>query len=275
MKYNTRVSVSSRLCVAILLSAALAPAGNDAQIPAGKDFATIGGNLANHRYSSLTRINKSNVATLGGAWSIHLEDGKPPGTMQATPIVVDGVMFVVSGAGNIFAIDAATGAVKWKHETTLGGTYRGVAVADGKVFSGRRDNTLIALDQKTGALVWKTQLADPARGTTSAPAVYYDGLVYIGVGGGEEVSAVSSARTMLGLERKSGSSGRCRGLVNSVTIAGKAIPGSTAVDRCGLTRRSTRNWAWCTCRLAMPALTMTGPREAATICSRYRSSRSI
>ena len=132
MKYNTRVSVSSRLCVAILLSAALAPAGNDAQIPAGKDFATIGGNLANHRYSSLTRINKSNVATLGGAWSIHLEDGKPPGTMQATPIVVDGVMFVVSGAGNIFAIDAATGAVKWKHDDV-----------DPREFLDRRDVELV------------------------------------------------------------------------------------------------------------------------------------
>ena len=53
------------------------------------------------------------------------------------------------------------------------------------MFSGERDNQLIALDQKTGTLVWKTQIADPARGTTSAPAVYHDGLVYIGVAGGE------------------------------------------------------------------------------------------
>jgi quinohemoprotein ethanol dehydrogenase len=176
---------SAGLVVAILLCAALAPAGNDPQAPSGRDFATVGGNLANHRYSSLTKITKSNLSQLGGAWSIHLEDGKTPGTMQATPVVVDGVMFLASGAGNIFAIDAATGAIKWKHETMLGGTYRGVAVGDGKVFSGRRDNTLIALDQKTGALVWKTTLADPARGTTSAPAVYYNGVVFIGVGGGE------------------------------------------------------------------------------------------
>ena len=174
-----------RLVAPILFCAALAPAGTDPQAPSGRDFATVGGNLANHRYSSLAKISKSNLSQLGGAWSIHLEDGKTPGTMQATPVVVEGVMFIVSGAGNIFAIDAATGAIKWKHETTLSGTYRGVAVGDGKVFSGRRDNTLIALDQKTGALVWKTALADPARGTTSAPAVYYNGLVYIGVGGGE------------------------------------------------------------------------------------------
>jgi len=174
-----------RLVPLILVCATLAAAGNDPQAPSGRDFATVGGNLANHRYSSLTKINKSNLSQLGGAWSIHLEDGKTPGTMQATPVVVDGVMFIASGSGNIFAIDAATGAIKWKHETALSGTYRGLAVGDGRVFSGRRDNTLIALDQKTGALVWKTALADPARGTTSAPAVYYNGLVYIGVGGGE------------------------------------------------------------------------------------------
>jgi len=178
---SSRFSVAS----AFLVSLALTAAHNDAQVPSRRNFDSVGGNLANHRYSSLTNIHKSTLSRLGGAWSIHLEDGKSPGTMQATPVVVDGVMFLASGAGNIFAIDAASGAIKWKHETTLGGTYRGVAVGDGKVFCGRRDNTLIALDQKTGALVWKTTLADPARGTTSAPAVYHDGLVYIGVGGGE------------------------------------------------------------------------------------------
>src|SRR6185503_1690034 len=136
-----------RLVPLILVCATLAAAGNDPQAPSGRDFATVGGNLANHRYSSLTKINKSNLSQLGGAWSIHLEDGKTPGTMQATPVVVDGVMFIASGSGNIFAIDGAAGGIKWKDETALGGTYRGLAVGDGRVFSGRRDNTLIALDQ--------------------------------------------------------------------------------------------------------------------------------
>ena len=165
----------------IVLTSAL-PAG---QSPSGKDFPGVGGDLANQRYSALRQITKETIGRLGGAWSIHLEDGKSPGSMQATPVVVDGVMFISSGGGSISAIDAAKGTLKWKHETGMAGTYRGVAVAEGKVFSGRRDNTLVALDQKTGAVVWTTQLADPARGATSAPAMYHDGLVYIGVGGGE------------------------------------------------------------------------------------------
>jgi quinohemoprotein ethanol dehydrogenase len=145
----------------------------------------IGGDLANQRYSALTRITPANVAKLGGAWSMHLENGKSPGSMQATPVVVDGIMYIASGAGSVSAIGAADGTLKWKHETGLPGTYRGVAVAEGRVYFGRRDNTLIALDQKTGKVVWSAPLADPARGATSAPAVYHDGLVYIGVGGGE------------------------------------------------------------------------------------------
>ncbi len=177
----------SRLTAACLCAAAagLALAQSASQSPSGRDFSTIGGNLANQRYSALTGIKKDNIAKLGGAWSVHLEDGKSPGSMQGTPVVVDGVMYIASGAGNVFAIDAATGAIKWKRESALAGTYRGVAVAQGKVFFGQRDNTLVALDQKTGAVSWTTRLADAARGTTSAPAMYHDGLVYIGVGGGE------------------------------------------------------------------------------------------
>ncbi len=170
---------------AALLMTATVFSQDSAQSPSAKNFPVVGGNLANQRYSSLTGINRKNIAKLGGAWTIHLEGDKTPATMQATPVVVDGVLYISSGAGNIFAIDAATGDVKWKHATMFGGNYRGVAVAEGRVFSGERDNQLIALDQKTGTLVWKTRIADPARGATSAPAIYHDGLVYIGVAGGE------------------------------------------------------------------------------------------
>ena len=179
-----RRTVTSALAILGVL-AAVALAQSTWQSPSGKDFPTVGGNLANQRYSALRQITKANIGKLGGAWSVHLEDGKSPGSMQATPVVVDGVMYIASGGGSISALDAATGRLKWKHETGLPGPYRGVAVAEGKVFSGRRDNTLLALDQKTGRVVWTAQIAEPERGSISAPAAYHDGLVYIGVAGGE------------------------------------------------------------------------------------------
>jgi PQQ-dependent dehydrogenase (methanol/ethanol family) len=153
-----------------------------------RDFPLVGGNLGNQRYSALRQIDRSNVSRLGGAWMINLEGGRNAGNMQATPVVIDGVMYITSGAGSVFAIDAVTGAIRWKHTSQAkvgASTNRGVAVAEGKVFAGQRDNSLIALDQDTGALLWRTQLSTPGRGYTSAPAVYHDGLVYMGVAGGE------------------------------------------------------------------------------------------
>jgi PQQ-dependent dehydrogenase (methanol/ethanol family) len=184
MRMRTLVTLLGWTLTAAALTAAWsAPPQSSSQAPAARDFPLVGGNLANQRYSALTTITRSNVRKLGGAWMVHLEDGKPSGTMQATPVVVDGVMFIASGTGNVFAIDARTGTIKWKYQSKIIGTNRGVVVAEGKVYSGQRDNTLVALDQQTGALMWKTMLAES--GTTSAPVVYHDGLVYIGVSGGE------------------------------------------------------------------------------------------
>jgi len=158
------------------------------KLPAAKDFPLVGGNWANQRYSALDQINTSNVKDLGGAWMIHLEDGDG-GNQQATPVVVDGVLFITTSFQHVFAVDARTGAIRWKYAAELrgaaGGTNRGVAVARGTVFFAQRDNTLVALDQRTGSLIWKTTLTDQARAFTSAAPMYCDGLVYIGVAGGE------------------------------------------------------------------------------------------
>jgi quinohemoprotein ethanol dehydrogenase len=151
----------------------------------GTNFAHPGGGLSNQRHSPLTQISKSNINRLGAAWMVHPE-GAVAGWKQGTPIVVDGVMYM--STGHIWARDARTGALKWRYpngplpnNTTH--TNRGVAVAEGKVFSASAGNTLIALNQYSGAVVWQTKLA--TRGNTNAPAIYHDGLVYMGVGGGE------------------------------------------------------------------------------------------
>ena len=96
-------------------------------------------------------------------------------------------MYLPGSPGNILALDAATGELKWKYHpapgSPRGGTNRGVAVGEGKVFSTGGGNALIALDQKSGELLWTTKVGD--RGTTVAPALYYNGLVYMGTSGGE------------------------------------------------------------------------------------------
>jgi quinohemoprotein ethanol dehydrogenase len=157
---------------------------------------TNGGSLANQRYSPLNQINTGNVTRLKGVWHVHLHSGiagKYSG--EAQPIVYGNVMYVVTGADDVSAIDVHTGATKWTHRAHLnqkiaticcGWTNRGVALGDGKVYVGQLDGKLVALDQQTGSLVWSTQVGLYQHGytITNAP-LYYNGRVYTGVSGGE------------------------------------------------------------------------------------------
>jgi PQQ-dependent dehydrogenase (methanol/ethanol family) len=156
----------------------------DWRSPASGDFPLPGGNLANQRYSALKAINPSNISKLGGAWMIHVAGGQAAGNMEATPVVVNGTMYLPTG-DNVIALNAATGELLWKHALGKGGvrSNRGVAVAEGKVFSAGSGGTLVALDQKTGELLWTSKVGD--RGTTNAAAIYYSGLVFMGTSGGE------------------------------------------------------------------------------------------
>ncbi len=147
------------------------------------NFPLAGGTLNNQRFSTLTQITPANVARLGAAWMMHVADGSAASPMQATPVVVDGVMYVPA-AGSILALDATTGAVKWRYKAAgPAATLRGVTVAEGKVFTGGGKNTLIALNSGTGELLWTATVGE--RGLTMAPAYYYQGRVFMGVSGGE------------------------------------------------------------------------------------------
>ena len=168
--------------------------------PPTDGWITNGGNVYNQRYSPLARINKDNVATLKPAWRTHLNgsgtDSKYSG--QAQPIVYDGVIYIPTGANDVFALDADTGAILWTHEAHLdpnitviccGWLCRGVAIGDGKVFSGQLDGKLVALDHATGKVVWSIQAETNQDGfsITTAP-LYYDGLVITGFAGGDRAS---------------------------------------------------------------------------------------
>ena len=160
------------------------------------DWITNGGSISNQRYSPLDEINAGNVGQLKGLWHVHLRSGNAGKySGEAQPIVYKNVIYVITGADDVFAIDAHTGDTKWAYRANLdqkidticcGWTNRGVALGDGRVYFGQLDGKVVALDQESGEIAWTKQLANFRQGTTitSAP-LYYDGRVYIGMSGGE------------------------------------------------------------------------------------------
>ncbi len=160
------------------------------------EWLTHGGDYYNRRFSELEQINLDTIKDLKPQWVTSLGaslDMKFSG--EATPIVVDGVMYIATGENDVLALDAKTGEKIWEYRPEIeekldtvccGWTTRGVSVADGKVFAGLLDARLIALDQKTGELLWETEVANWEEGytITSAP-LYYNDKVYTGVAGGE------------------------------------------------------------------------------------------
>ena len=163
----------------------------------GADWITNGGSIDNQRYSPLTEINAGNVAGLKAEWQTHMNGSGvgPPFSGEAQPIVRDGVIYVSTGADDVFAIDAETGRQLWVYQAHLektistvccGWVSRGVAIGEGKIFLGRLDGAIVALDQHTGKQVWSVQAERWQDGftITSAP-LYYDGMIITGFAGGE------------------------------------------------------------------------------------------
>jgi alcohol dehydrogenase (cytochrome c) len=155
------------------------------------NFLHTNGNYAQTRFYPNKQINKDNIGKLHPAWIFQTEVKE---SMETSPIVVNGTMFVTTSFSHVYAIDAKTGAELWHFKPKLGlvTTYccgpnnRGVAVADDKVFVATLDAKLVALDSKTGNVVWQQTLADPEDGysETMAPTVV-KGKVLIGTNGGE------------------------------------------------------------------------------------------
>jgi len=124
------------------------------------NWITNGGSLANQRYSPVDQIDTSNVENLKGVWLTHLGSATAAKySAEGQPIVYQGIIYLPSGADDVFALDADTGMIIWKYTGNLdqristvccGWISRGVALGDGKVYIGRLDGKLVALDQKTG-----------------------------------------------------------------------------------------------------------------------------
>ena len=152
-----------------------------------------GRNYSEQRFSPLNQINDKNVGDLGLAWSWNT--GTTRG-IEATPIVVDGVMFTSGPWSVVFAHDAKTGELLWQYDPQVPREWgkfaccdvvnRGVAVWKGKVYVGTLDGRLIALDAGTGKQVWSQLTIDKTRPytITGAPRVVQDKVI-IGNGGAE------------------------------------------------------------------------------------------
>jgi quinohemoprotein ethanol dehydrogenase len=167
------------------------------QSPIGKDWVTNGGNLTNQRYSTLKQIDTTNVKKLKGAWMTRLKGSGYGGkySFEASPLVKDGIVYVVTGNEDVFALNAKTGEILWEHWSGIdqkistvccGWVNRGLAMGEGMLFLGQFDANVVALDIKTGKEVWRTPIEvwQDGYGITSAP-LYYDGIVYSGITGGE------------------------------------------------------------------------------------------
>jgi len=180
-----------------LISAAPAFSTDDLAAQPKDDWITNGGSTMNQRYSPLDQIDTDSVKQLKGVWLTHLRKSATAAKYSAEgqPLEYDGVIYVPTGADDVFAVLADTGEILWEYKANLDQTIstvccgwdnRGVALGDGKVYVGRLDGTLVALDQRTGTQAWKTTVVPWQKGgtITSAP-LYYDGLVITGVSGGE------------------------------------------------------------------------------------------
>jgi len=139
--------------------------------PSPDQWPSYGRDYSNQRFSPLTQVNTSNVDKLKHKWSFK---SGVKATFQATPIVVDGVMYVSLPYDHVVALDARTGKELWRYKHKLRPEYklccgpasRGVAVGYGKVFIGTVDARLIALDGRTGAVDWDIDVVNNNKTST-------------------------------------------------------------------------------------------------------------
>jgi len=141
--------------------------------PAPGEWPGYGRDYSNQRFSPLAQIDRASVSRLKPAWSYR---SGVEATFQATPIVVDGVLYLSLPFDHVVALDARTGQLRWRYQhqrlagrpMCCGPANRGVAVGYGKVFVGTVDGRLVALDAATGAPRWDADVTGGRGGATEA-----------------------------------------------------------------------------------------------------------
>jgi len=156
-----------------------------------QNWLTYNGTYASQRYSLLRQIDVSNVKNLELKWVLP---NQVSGAWQASPLVVDGIMYLTQRPNDVLAVDAKTGKVFWLYRYTnagnqqvcCGANNRGVAILGDTLFMGTLDAHLVAIDARNGKPLWNIAVADSklAYSITLAPLVVKDKVI-VGVGGGE------------------------------------------------------------------------------------------
>jgi alcohol dehydrogenase (cytochrome c) len=155
------------------------------------NWLTYHGAYDGHRYSPLRQIRRANVKDLELKWMLQAQVAGP---WEASPLVVDGVMYLTQRPNDVVALDARTGRIFWIYRyvgatdvrVCCGGQNRGLAIRGDTLFMGTLDAHLVAIDAQRGRQLWKTTVADYRQGysVTLAPLVVKNKVI-VGVGGGE------------------------------------------------------------------------------------------
>jgi alcohol dehydrogenase (cytochrome c) len=158
------------------------------------EWLTYSGSFEGKRFTPLSEINRANVARLRTLWVQQFESNEPDSVVEATPIVVDGAIFLSLPPSNVVALDARTGQEIWRYDrpisesviTCCGRYNRGVAILGRRLFLNTLDAHVVALNANTGNVLWDHKMADNSDGysMTGAPLVA-GGSVVVGVAGGD------------------------------------------------------------------------------------------
>jgi alcohol dehydrogenase (cytochrome c) len=160
-----------------------------------QNWLVYSGSYMSQRHSELTQVTPENVKNLETAWIYQLNSREPTSTrFEVTPVVVDGIMYIVQPPNDVIALDATNGRMFWTYSYNpslqarpcCGRVNRGVAILGDRLFMGTIDGHLIALDTKTGRPIWDVTVVNPEAGyaLVAAPLVVKVKVI-IGPAGGE------------------------------------------------------------------------------------------
>jgi alcohol dehydrogenase (cytochrome c) len=183
-----------------IVMAALAAASLHAQVTFDRilhadkepqNWLTYSGSTMSQRYSPLAQITPGNVNNLQLQWAFQARSLEK---FEATPLVVDGTMYLTQAPNDVVALDAATGDIKWLYSYSpsrearlcCGRVNRGVAILGNTLFMATIDAHLVAIDARDGKVLWDTAVAKPEAGyaMTHAPLIVKDKVI-VGTAGGE------------------------------------------------------------------------------------------